>query len=86
MKRRGVKDYTSVVQKIAFRSLTGRGLGLTVHTQLGLSIHLSWNPSLRTGSYDNCVARHTVQSAVWHEIVRQIRRGDLAELCVCSVQ
>jgi len=52
-----------------------------VHT--GLTIHLSWNPVVRTGSYQNCTARHTVQSAVWHEIIRQIRRRGLTGVCKC---
>jgi len=83
MNRRRVKDYSSVVQKIVFRSLTGQGLGLTVHTHIGLSFHLSWNPGFRKGSYKNCVARHTVQSPLWRQIVRQLRGGSLVGLCKC---
>jgi len=44
---------------------------------------LSWNPGVRTGSYQNCIARHTVQSVVWHEIIRQIRRKGLTRICKC---
>jgi hypothetical protein len=83
MNRRRQKDYNSIVQKIAFRSLTGQGLGLAVHTHLKLLFHLSWNPGFRKGSYENCVARHTAQSALWYQIVNQIRSGGLVGLCKC---
>jgi len=62
-----MKTHTSLVQKLISRSVTGQGLGLSVHAHTGLTIHLSWNPGVRTGSYQNCIARHTVQSAVWHD-------------------
>jgi len=35
------------------------------------------------GSYQNCIARHTVQSAVWYAIIRQIRRRCLTGVCRC---
>jgi len=56
---------------------------LSIHAHTGLTIHLSSNPGVRTGSYQNCIARHTVQSAVWHEIIRKIRRRGLTGVCKC---
>jgi hypothetical protein len=79
----GKKDYRSIVQKITSRTITGRKLELTVHTHGELLIHLSWNPGFRTGSYENCIARHTKQSAVWYGIINQIRWGNLSGLCKC---
>ena len=78
-----MKTHTSLVQKLISRSVTGQGLGLSVHAHTGLTIHLSWNPGVRTGSYQNCIARHTVQSAAWHEIIRQIRHRGLTGVCKC---
>jgi predicted negative regulator of RcsB-dependent stress response len=31
----------------------------------------------------SCIARHTIQSAVWHRIIRQIKHGGLTRLCKC---
>ena len=73
-------EFTSIVQKVIFRSVSGQGLGLTIHAHRGLTIHLSWNPA---GSFQNCISRHTVQSAVWRAIIRQIRRRGLIGVCRC---
>jgi len=78
-----MKTHTSLVKKIISHAVTGQGLGLSVHAHTGLTVHLSWNPGVRTGSYQNCIARHTLQSAVWHEIIRQIRRRGLTGVCKC---
>jgi hypothetical protein len=75
------KTYTSIVQKITSRSVTGQRLGLTVQTQGENLIHLSWNSGFRTGSYENCIARHTKQSPAWYGIINQIRWGVLGGLC-----
>jgi hypothetical protein len=68
-----MKTHTSVLQKLISRSVTGRGLWLSVHAQTGWTIHLSWNPGADKGSYQNCIARHTIQSGVWHAIICQLR-------------
>jgi len=78
-----MKTHTLLVQKLISRSVTGQGLGLSVHAHTGLTIHLSWNPGVRTGSFQNCIARHTVQLAVWYAFIRQIRRRDLTGVCKC---
>jgi len=78
-----MKTYTSLVQKLISRSVTGQGLGLSVHAHTGLTIHLSWNPGVCTGSFQNCIARHTAHSAVWYAIIRQIRRRGLTGVCKC---
>ena len=83
MKVQRRKKFTSIVQKVISRSITGQGLGLTVHAHTGLTFHLSWNPGVRKGSFQNCIARHTVQSAVWYAIIRQIRRRGLTGVCKC---
>ena len=72
------KKFTSIVQKVFSRSITGQGLGLSIHAHRGLTIHLSWNPGVSEGSFQNCIARYTVQSAVWRAIIRQIRRRGLS--------
>jgi hypothetical protein len=77
-----MKTHTSLVQKIINRSVAGQGLGLSVHVHTGLTIHLSWNPGAKTG-YQNCTARHTVQSSVWYEIIRQVRHRCLTGMCKC---
>jgi len=78
------KKLTTIVQNISSRSISGSELGLTVHAHTGLSsIHLSWNRGVRKGSFKNCIARHTVQSAVWYSILNQIRWGSLKGLCKC---
>jgi hypothetical protein len=43
MKVQRRKKFTSIVQKVVSRSITGQGLGLTVHAHTGLTFHLSWN-------------------------------------------
>jgi len=78
-----MKTHTSLVQKLISRSVTGQGLGLNVHVHTGLTIHLSWNPGVCTVSFQNCIAQHTVQSAVWYAIIRQIRRRGLTGACKC---
>ena len=76
-------EFTSVVQKVIFRSVSWQGLGLTVHAHRGLTIHLSWNPGSCARSFRNCISPHTVQSAVWRAIIRQIRRRGLIGVCRC---
>jgi len=83
MKVQRSKKFTSIFQKIISRPIAGQGLGLTVHAHRGLTIHLSWNPGVCAGSFQNCIARYTVQSAVWRAIIRQIRRRDLSGVCKC---
>ena len=56
MKVQRRKKFTSIVQKVISRSITGHGLGLTVHAHTGLTFHLSWNPEVRKGSFQNCIA------------------------------
>jgi len=51
-----MKTHTSLVQKLISRSVTGQGLGLSAHVHTGLTIQLSWNPGVCTGSYQNCIA------------------------------
>ena len=83
MKVHRSKKFTSIVQKVFSRSITGQGLGLSIHAHRGLTIHLSWNPGACEGSFRNCIARYTVQSAVWRAIIRQIRRRGLSGVCKC---
>jgi hypothetical protein len=83
MNVQGRNEFTSIVQKVIFLSVSGQGLGLTVHAHRGLTIHLSWNPGSCAGSFQKCISRHTVQSAVWHAIIRQIRRKGLIGVCRC---
>jgi len=78
-----MKTHTSLVQKLISRSVTGQGLGLSIHAHTGWTIHLSWNPGVCTGSFQNCIARHTVQSAVWYAIIRQIRCRRLTGVFKC---
>jgi len=56
---------------------------LTVHAHTGLTFHLSWNPGVRKGSFQNCIARHSIQSAAWYVILNQVRWGSLEGLCKC---
>jgi hypothetical protein len=83
MKIQRQKKFTSIVQKVFSRSITGQGLGLGIHAHRGLTIHLSWNPGACEGSFQNCIARYTVQSAVWRTIIRQVRRRGLSGTCKC---
>ena len=83
IKEKGRKNCTSIVQITVLHSIYGQRLGLTVHTHGEFLIHLSWNAGPRTGSYENCIARHTKQSAVWYDIINQIRWGGLRRLCRC---
>jgi len=54
------------------------------HTHRGeLLIHSSWSMGFRTGSYGNCIARHTKQLAVWYDFLNRIRWGGLGGLCKC---
>jgi hypothetical protein len=78
-----MKTHTSIAQKIIYLSLTCQGLGLSVHKHLGLRVHVSWSAGTRTGSYRNCIVRRSLQSALWFEILRQLRRGGLTGLCRC---
>jgi len=78
-----MKTQTSIVQKLVSRSVTGQGLGLSIHAHRGLTIHLSWNPGVRRGSYRSCIARHTVQVGVWRGIIHQLRNRDLKGVCKC---
>jgi len=78
-----MKTHTSLVQKLISRSVTGQGLGLSVHAHTGWTIHLAWNPGVCRGTFQNCIARHTIQSAVWYAIIRQIRRRRLTGVCKC---
>jgi hypothetical protein len=72
-----MKTHTSIVQKLISRSVTGRGLGIKVHTHSGWTVHVTWSPGAEKGSYNNCIARHTIQSGVWHDMLCQLRRGSL---------
>jgi len=83
MKLQRRKRFTSIVQKVISRSITGQGLRLTVHAHTRLTFHLSWNPGVRKSSFQNCIARHTIQSAVWYAILNQVRWGSLAGLYKC---
>ena len=83
MKVHRSKKFTSIVQKVFSRSITGQGLSLSIHAHRGLTIHLSWNPGVCEGSFRNCIARYTVQFAVWRAIIRQIRRRSLSGVCKC---
>jgi hypothetical protein len=84
MKTQGRKNCTSIVQMITSRSVTGQIMGLSVHTHRGeLLFHLSWSIGFRTGSYGNCIARHTKHLAVWYDFLNQIRWGGLGGLCKC---
>jgi len=75
--------HTSIVQNLICRSVTGRGIGLTVHTHAGWTVHASWNSGVDKGNYKNCIARHTLQSGVWYATIRQLRRRSLTGLCKC---
>ena len=83
MKVHRSKKFTSIIQKLISRPITGQGLGLSVHAHRGLTIHLSWNPGVSAGSFQNCIARYTVQSAVWRAIICQIRRRGFSGVCKC---
>ena len=42
---------SSVVQRFATRSITGRGLGLNVHQHVGFRLHLEWQEENNTRRY-----------------------------------
>jgi hypothetical protein len=78
-----MKTQTSTVQKLVSRSVTGQGLRLSIHAHRGLTIHLSWNSGVRSGCYRSCIVRHTIQLAVWHGIIHQLRHRSLRGVCKC---
>ena len=38
-------DGTSIIKKLASRSITGRGLQIKIHQHIGYRLHLLWNPT-----------------------------------------
>jgi hypothetical protein len=78
-----VHGYYSIIQKLHHRTLTGQGLGLSIHRHCGLALHLSWNKGNKTGSYQNCIARKCHELPLLFEILLLLRKSSLTGLCKC---
>jgi len=78
-----VCSYYSIIQKLNHRTLTGQGLGLSIHRHSGLALHLSWNKGNKTGSYQNCIARECREIPLLFEILLPLRKSGLTRLCKC---
>ena len=50
-------DGTSIVKRLASRSLTGRGLQIKIHQHIGYRLHLLWNSTNDERARSMCIER-----------------------------
>ena len=77
------KSFASIIHKLNNRTVTGQGLGVSVHRHKGLEFHLAWNEGARRGSYDKCIVRQCQEAPLFYEILRHMRSSNLGGLCKC---
>ena len=81
--KKKVLNIDSIIQTLNYRTLTGQGLGLSIHRHSGLALHLSWNKGNKTGSYQNCIARECREILLLFEIILPLRKSGLTGLWNC---
>ena len=73
----------SIVHKLHYRTITGRGLGLNVHRHSSRTLHLSWKKRGKSGEYLNCIARKCCGLPLLLEILLPSRQKGLRSSCNC---
>jgi len=53
-------DGTSIVKRLAYRSLTGRGLHIHIHQHLGYRLHLVWDTTRNGKETSKCIERRVL--------------------------
>ena len=88
-----VTGSSSIITRLAFRSLTGQSLHIEVHQHYGFSFHFNWQFIRDCVSYETCMEREYVKFRDVDECLDQLKRrlieglysciygGDEAELC-----
>jgi hypothetical protein len=79
--QRRTKVYSSNIQSLACRSVTGPNVGLDVYQHIGYRIHLCWNSISDRGYYLNCIVRWCWNFDEIKEFTTQIGRRGLDGLC-----
>ena len=74
---------SSIVERPNFRSLTGQGLGLNVHSSSVSRIRSYWNMSSITGCYMNYIGRYEVDFLVSNQCLSLFEAFGLAGACSC---
>jgi len=65
-------DGTSIINKLASRSITGRGMQIKIHRHIGYKRHLPWNP-IPNDERSECMCIESVFS-MYHEVSDFVKR------------
>jgi len=74
---------SSIVERPNFRSLTGQGLGLNVHSSSVSRIRSYWNMSSITGCYMNYIRMYEVDFYVSNQCLSLFETFGLGVVCSC---
>jgi len=74
---------SSIVQRLATRSVSGRGLGVRVHQHFGFRLHLEWQAE---GGRRHCCERFFTYFEDVDSVCQELTRGNAEGLCTCVTQ
>ena len=77
------KSFASIIRKLNNRTLTGQGLGISIHRHEGFEFHFAWNAGAERGSYYKCIVRQCQEVPLFYEILLRVRSSNLVGLCKC---
>jgi hypothetical protein len=83
MERKFMAGTSSLVTRLASRSVTGRGMPLQVHQHWGYDLLLTWEYDRRGVPTEACVRRRFFCEADINEFCRDLIDGSTSGLCSC---
>ena len=74
---------TSIVKRLASRSITGRGLGIDVHRHVPMQLRLYWRMDSDTDCYSRCLVRSHLEYGENELLLDGLVNGGLVGACKC---
>jgi len=75
---------TSIVQRLASRTLAGQSLGIRIHQHIGFQLHLVWHIA-DSNNYKSlrCIERVFLKYKDIHDFCMELKNGAFEGLCNC---
>jgi len=81
-----IKNRTSIVEKVIYRSLTCQTLGLTIHKHFNSRIHLCWSTEAGTLNYKDCIDRSFIREKNLLRFCKALKTFRISGLAPCIVR
>jgi len=86
MFQRKIKNRVHIVEKLIYRSLSGKRLGLIIHNHLNPQINLCWGTETGAFNYKECIERSFVREKHCLRFCKPLKISGVGGLAACLIR